>query len=89
MEHVKRDRQRKNRVGGMAGSILIIDDDIAIQTSLSLLFRKEGFTVRVADGPFEAFATTTSGILLVVGFNIRHVVLFNYSCFFNFLSFKM
>ncbi|QDK80249.1 sigma-54-dependent Fis family transcriptional regulator [Spirosoma sp. KCTC 42546] len=35
--------------------LLIIDDDIAIQTSLSLLFRKEGFTVRVADGPFEAF----------------------------------
>lgn len=33
--------------------ILIIDDDIAIQTSLSLLFRKEGFAVRVADGPFE------------------------------------
>ncbi|GAB4052965.1 sigma-54-dependent transcriptional regulator [Spirosoma litoris] len=35
--------------------LLIIDDDIAIQTSLSLLFRKEGFTVRMADGPFEAF----------------------------------
>lgn len=35
--------------------LLIIDDDIAIQTSLSLLFRKEGFTVRLADGPFEAF----------------------------------
>ncbi|CCH53971.1 two component, sigma54 specific, transcriptional regulator, Fis family [Fibrisoma limi BUZ 3] len=33
--------------------LLIIDDDIAVQTSLSLLFRKEGFTVRVADGPFE------------------------------------
>jgi len=33
--------------------ILIIDDDIAIQTSLSLLFRKAGFAVRVADGPFE------------------------------------
>lgn len=35
--------------------ILIIDDDIAIQTSLSLLFRKEGFIVRVADGPFDTF----------------------------------
>ena len=35
--------------------LLIIDDDIAIQTSLSLLFRKEGFAVRVADGPFETF----------------------------------
>lgn len=33
--------------------LLIIDDDIAVQTSLSLLFRKEGFRVRVADGPFE------------------------------------
>jgi DNA-binding NtrC family response regulator len=27
VKHVKRDRQRKNCVGGMAGSILIIDDD--------------------------------------------------------------
>lgn len=34
--------------------LLIIDDDTAIQTSLSLLFRKEGFAVRVADGAFEA-----------------------------------
>lgn len=34
--------------------ILIIDDDIAIQTSISLLLRKEGFTVLVADGPFDA-----------------------------------
>ena len=34
--------------------LLIIDDDIAILTSLSLLFRREGFVVRVADGPFEA-----------------------------------
>lgn len=33
--------------------ILIIDDDIAILTSLSLLFRKAGFAVRLADGPFE------------------------------------
>ena len=33
--------------------LLLIDDDIAIQTSLSLLFRKEGFAVRVADGPFD------------------------------------
>ncbi len=33
--------------------ILIIDDDTAIQTSLSLLFRKAGYRVRVADGPFE------------------------------------
>ncbi|QJW89893.1 sigma-54-dependent Fis family transcriptional regulator [Spirosoma taeanense] len=33
--------------------LLIIDDDVAIQTSLSLLFRREGFAVRVADGPFE------------------------------------
>ncbi|WP_077920779.1 sigma-54 dependent transcriptional regulator [Spirosoma sp. 209] len=33
--------------------LLIIDDDSAVQTSLSLLFRKAGFAVRVADGPFE------------------------------------
>lgn len=48
--------------------ILIIDDDIAIQTSLSLLFRKEGFTVRVADGPFETFdilATETPELILL------------------------
>lgn len=34
--------------------LLIIDDDIAIRTSLSLLLGKEGYAVRTADGAFEA-----------------------------------
>ena len=54
--------------------ILIIDDDIAIQTSLSLLFRKEGFVVRVADGPFETFEMlaeqTPDVILLDMNFSV-------------------
>ncbi len=54
--------------------LLIIDDDIAIQTSLSLLFRKEGYTVRVADGPFEARAVldeeTPALILLDMNFSV-------------------
>lgn len=55
-------------------SLLIIDDDIAVQTSLSLLFRKEGFTVRVADGPFETFEVlneeTPDVILLDMNFSV-------------------
>ncbi|GAB3990229.1 sigma-54 dependent transcriptional regulator [Spirosoma daeguense] len=55
-------------------SLLIIDDDIAIQTSLSLLFRKEGFAVRVADGPFETFEVlaeeTPDVILLDMNFSV-------------------
>ncbi|AUD07215.1 sigma-54-dependent transcriptional regulator [Spirosoma pollinicola] len=54
--------------------LLIIDDDIAIQTSLSLLFRKEGFTVRLADGPFETFEImaeeTPELILLDMNFSV-------------------
>ncbi|GAB4035778.1 sigma-54-dependent transcriptional regulator [Spirosoma jeollabukense] len=54
--------------------LLIIDDDIAIQTSLSLLFRKEGFAVRVADGPFETFEIlneeTPELILLDMNFSV-------------------
>ncbi|SOD82641.1 sigma-54-dependent transcriptional regulator [Spirosoma fluviale] len=54
--------------------LLIIDDDIAIQTSLSLLFRKEGFAVRVADGPFDAFEVldqeTPELILLDMNFSV-------------------
>jgi two-component system NtrC family response regulator len=34
--------------------ILIIDDDIAVRTSLSLLLRKEGFDVSTAGNPVEA-----------------------------------
>lgn len=54
--------------------LLIIDDDVAIQTSLSLLFRKEGFTVRVADGPFDTFEIlnqeTPALILLDMNFSV-------------------
>ena len=54
--------------------LLIIDDDIAIQTSLSLLFKKEGFTVRVADGPFETFEVLNEDapelILLDMNFSV-------------------
>ncbi|WP_338874163.1 sigma-54 dependent transcriptional regulator [Spirosoma sp. SC4-14] len=54
--------------------LLIIDDDIAIQTSLSLLFRKEGFTVRLADGPFETVEVlkeeTPELILLDMNFSV-------------------
>ncbi|MBN8826089.1 MAG: sigma-54-dependent Fis family transcriptional regulator [Spirosoma sp.] len=54
--------------------LLIIDDDIAIQTSLSLLFRKEGFPVRLADGPFETFEVldqeTPEAILLDMNFSV-------------------
>ncbi|WP_420147412.1 sigma-54-dependent transcriptional regulator [Spirosoma sp.] len=55
-------------------SLLVIDDDIAVQTSLSLLFRKEGFAVRVADGPFETFEVldeqTPEVILLDMNFSV-------------------
>ncbi|GAB3957473.1 sigma-54 dependent transcriptional regulator [Spirosoma harenae] len=54
--------------------ILIIDDDIAVQTSLSLLFKKEGFAVRLADGPFETFEVlaeeTPEVILLDMNFSV-------------------
>lgn len=36
--------------------LLIIDDDIAVCTSLSLLLRKEGFDVAIAQNPEDAFA---------------------------------
>ena len=55
-------------------ALLIIDDDIAIQTSLSLCFRKEGFAVRVADGPFDTFEIldeeTPELILLDMNFSV-------------------
>lgn len=54
--------------------LLIIDDDIAIQTSLSLLFKKEGFAVRVADGPFDTREIveqeTPDAILLDMNFSV-------------------
>ncbi|MEZ0485965.1 sigma-54-dependent transcriptional regulator [Fibrella aquatica] len=55
--------------------LLIIDDDIAVQTSLSLLFRKEGFAVRIADGPFETRELleqeTPEAILLDMNFSVE------------------
>ena len=35
--------------------ILIVDDDLAIRTSLALLIKKEGFSVRGANSPEDAF----------------------------------
>ncbi|MEZ0540603.1 sigma-54-dependent transcriptional regulator [Fibrella arboris] len=55
--------------------LLIIDDDMAVQTSLSLLFRKEGFAVRIADGPFETREVleqeTPEAILLDMNFSVE------------------
>ncbi|WP_128545908.1 sigma-54-dependent transcriptional regulator [Larkinella soli] len=55
--------------------LLIIDDDIAVQTSLSLLLRREGFAVRTAGSPTEAFAALeaeeTKLILLDLNFSIE------------------
>ena len=55
--------------------LLIIDDDIAVQTSLSLLFKKEGYAVRVADGPFETREAleqeTPEAILLDMNFSVE------------------
>lgn len=54
--------------------LLIIDDDTAVQTSLSLLFRREGFAVRVADGLFDTRAVldeaTPDAILLDMNFSV-------------------
>jgi two-component system, NtrC family, response regulator len=40
--------------------LLIIDDDIAVQTSLSLLFRKAGFEVATANAPDQALDVLTA-----------------------------
>lgn len=54
--------------------LLLIDDDIAVQTSLSLLFKREGFSVRMADGPFETREAleqeTPEAILLDMNFSV-------------------
>lgn len=51
--------------------LLIIDDDIAVQTSLSLLLRKEGFDVRSVDSPVKALNTleTESPELILLDLN--------------------
>ena len=36
--------------------ILIIDDDIAVRTSLQLLLENEGYKTLTADGPVQALA---------------------------------
>ncbi|MGA0559480.1 sigma-54-dependent transcriptional regulator [Larkinella sp. VNQ87] len=55
--------------------LLIIDDDIAVQTSLSLLLRRDGFAVQTADTPAQALATldteTPELILLDMNFSIE------------------
>ncbi|MFD1144183.1 sigma-54-dependent transcriptional regulator [Larkinella insperata] len=55
--------------------LLIIDDDIAVQTSLSLLLRRDGFTVQTASDPAQALAAleaeTPELILLDMNFSIE------------------
>lgn len=55
--------------------LLIIDDDIAVQTSLSLLLRRDGFTVQTASDPAQALnaleAETPELILLDMNFSIE------------------
>ncbi|MGV3558182.1 sigma-54-dependent transcriptional regulator [Larkinella arboricola] len=55
--------------------LLIIDDDIAVQTSLSLLLRRDGFTVQTAADPAQALnaleAETPELILLDMNFSIE------------------
>lgn len=55
--------------------ILIIDDDKAVQTSLSLLLRQRGYKIAVADGPDSAMdwldANTPELILLDLNFSIE------------------
>ncbi|WP_234733639.1 sigma-54-dependent transcriptional regulator [Tellurirhabdus bombi] len=55
--------------------LLIIDDDIAVQTSLSLLFRKAGFEVVTANAPDQALdvltAQTPELVVLDMNFSIE------------------
>ena len=55
--------------------LLIIDDDIAVQTSLSLLLRRDGFTVKTAENPAQALealdAETPELVLLDMNFSIE------------------
>ena len=55
--------------------LLIIDDDIAVQTSLVLLLRKEGFAAKAVGSPSEALAAlrteTPELILLDMNFSIE------------------
>ncbi|WP_353721049.1 sigma-54 dependent transcriptional regulator [Dyadobacter sp. 676] len=55
--------------------LLIVDDDLAIRTSLMLLLKKEGFEVRAAGSPEETFdileSVTPKLILLDLNFSIE------------------
>ena len=55
--------------------ILIIDDDIAIRTSLKLLLKKQGYEVQTASGPEEVDPILAEGlpelILLDMNFSIK------------------
>src|SRR5687768_7346836 len=55
--------------------LLIVDDDLAIRTSLMLLLKKEGFEVRGAASPEETFeilkVATPELILLDLNFSIE------------------
>jgi CheY-like chemotaxis protein len=51
--------------------ILIIDDDIAVRTSLQLLLENEGYKTTSADGPGEAltFLKTSTPELIILDLN--------------------
>ena len=51
--------------------ILVIDDDIAVRTSLQLLIKSEGFEVLTADGPSEAMSVLAkhSAELIILDLN--------------------
>lgn len=51
--------------------ILIVDDDLAIRTSLALLLKKEGFVVKGASGPEETLAVLKTDIpeLIILDLN--------------------
>jgi DNA-binding NtrC family response regulator len=55
--------------------VLIIDDDIAIRTSLSLLLKQEGFEVSTADDPEKGYAIIKEGavelVLLDMNFSLE------------------
>jgi len=54
--------------------ILIIDDDIAVRSSLSLLLKKEGFEVSAIESPVEALDALRAGVpeLIVMDMNFSN-----------------
>jgi CheY-like chemotaxis protein len=57
------------------GKLLIVDDDISIRNSLSLIFSKLGYRVRSAEGAFSALSEIRSEIpdVLLSDVNMAHL----------------